>query len=218
MSWKFIKCLEWILIICSLNFRDIFTALTYGPVCVALKELLVNYIKKNHPSIDAVVGLDARGFLFSFTIASELSIGCIPIRKKGKLPGETFKVEYVLEYGTDVFELQCGAIKKDQRVLIVDDLLATGGSLKAACELIRKAGGIIEGCLVVMELQSLNGRAKLEGTDVHAFIVYDDWTWLFHFASMHHSNQFFFYTFMFAVKLRAELRVCLFQHHRNKHK
>lgn len=155
-------------------FRDIFTALLDGPTCVALKELLVNYAKKNHPSIDAVVGLDARGFLFSFTIASELSIGCIPVRKKGKLPGETHKVEYVLEYGTDVFELQCGAIKKDQRVLIVDDLLATGGSLKAAYELVQKAGGIVDGCLVVMELTALNGRSKLEGIPVHAFIQYDD--------------------------------------------
>lgn len=155
-------------------FRDIFTALIDGPTCVALKHLLINYVKKNHPSIDAVVGLDARGFLFSFTIASELGIGCIPVRKKGKLPGETHKVEYALEYGTDVFELQCGAIKKGQRVLIVDDLLATGGSLKAACELVTRAGGEIEGCLVVLELKALNGRAKLNGITVHSFIEYDD--------------------------------------------
>lgn len=158
----------------SILFRDIFTALTDGPTCVALKELLVNYIKKNHPSIDAVVGLDARGFLFSFTIAAELGIGCIPIRKKGKLPGETHKVEYTLEYGTDVFELQCGAIKKDQKILIVDDLLATGGSLKAAAELVSKAGGLVDGCLVVMELKALNGRSKLEGIPVHSLIEYDD--------------------------------------------
>lgn len=157
-----------------LFFRDIFTALLDGATCVALKELLINYVKKNHPSIDAVVGLDARGFLFSFTIASELGIGCIPIRKKGKLPGETHKVEYTLEYGTDVFELQCGAIKNGQKVLIVDDLLATGGTLKAACELVRKAGGVIDGCLVVMELKVLNGRANLNGTSIHSFIQYDD--------------------------------------------
>lgn len=139
-----------------------------------MKELLVNYVKKNHPSIDVVVGLDARGFLFSFTIAAELGLGCIPIRKKGKLPGETHKVEYALEYGTDVFELQCGAIKKDQKVLIVDDLLATGGSLKAAVELVTKAGGVVDGCLVVMELKCLNGRNKLEGISVHSLIEYDD--------------------------------------------
>lgn len=135
---------------------------------------MVNYVKNNHPNVDVIVGLDARGFLFSFTIASELSIGCVPIRKKGKLPGETFKVEYALEYGTDVFELQCGAIKKDQRVLIVDDLLATGGTLGAACELVRKAGGIVDACVVIMELTCLKGRNKLEGIKVHSFIQYDD--------------------------------------------
>lgn len=148
--------------------------MTDGPTCVALKELLINYVKKNHPSVEAVIGLDARGFLFSFTIASELSIGCIPIRKKGKLPSETHKVEYILEYGTDVFELQYGAVKKDQKVLIVDDLLATGGSLKAAIELVSKAGGVVDGCLVIMELTALKGRANLSGTRVHSFIQYDD--------------------------------------------
>lgn len=155
-------------------FRDIFGALTDGPSCVALKELLINYVKDNHPSIEAVVGLDARGFLFSFTIAAELGIGCIPIRKRGKLPGATHKVEYALEYGTDIFELQCNAIKRDQKVLIVDDLLATGGSLKAAVELVSKAGGIVDGCLIIMELTALNGRRSLEGVQVHSFIQYDD--------------------------------------------
>lgn len=141
---------------------------------MALKELIVNYVKTNHPAVDAIVGLDARGFLFSFTIAAELSIGCVPIRKKNKLPGETFKVEYQLEYGSDVFELQCGSIKKGQKVLIVDDLLATGGTLKAACELVTKAGGIVDGCLVIMELTALDGRKNLEGFVVHSFIQYDD--------------------------------------------
>jgi len=159
----------------GINFKDIFTALTDGEVCAALKELLVNYVSKNHPSIDAIVGLDARGFLFSFTIASDLKIGCIPIRKRGKLPGETYKVEYSLEYGTDIFELQRGAIKKGQKVLIIDDLLATGGTLAAACELVEKAGGIVEGCLVIMELKSLNGREKLKGRqNVNSFIQYED--------------------------------------------
>lgn len=148
--------------------------MTDGPTVTALKELLVNYIKKNHPTIDAVVGLDARGFLFSFAIAADLGIGCIAVRKKGKLPGETFSVEYSLEYGSDFFEIQCGAIKKDQKVVIVDDLLATGGSLKAAVELVRKAGGIVEACLVVMELSALKGRAKLDGVPVHSFIEYND--------------------------------------------
>jgi adenine phosphoribosyltransferase len=156
------------------GFRDIFSALKDGPTCKALKELFVNYVRQNHPTVEVVVGLDARGFLFSFTLASELEIGCVPVRKKNKLPGETFKVEYALEYGLDVFEMQCGAIKKGQKVLVVDDLLATGGSLKAACELVRKAGGIVDGCLVVLELKSLNGRKNLEGIKVHSFIQYED--------------------------------------------
>lgn len=107
--------------------RDIFTAISDGPTCKALHELLVNYVKQYHPHISVVVGLDARGFLFSFSLAAALEIGCVPVRKQNKLPGENFKVGYTLEYGSDVFELQCGAITKDQKVLIVDDLLATGG-------------------------------------------------------------------------------------------
>lgn len=145
-----------------------------GPACVALKQLIINYVKKNHPSIDVVVGLDARGFLFSFTIASELSIGCVPIRKKNKLPGETFQIEYQLEYGSDIFEIQKDAIKKDQKVLIVDDLLATGGTLSAACQLVTKAGGIVDGCLVIMELTALNGRKNIKGFPVNSLIQYDD--------------------------------------------
>jgi adenine phosphoribosyltransferase len=141
---------------------------------VVLKRLIIDYVNKHHPQIDAVVGLDARGFLFSFMIASELAIGCIPVRKSGKLPGETIKVEYSLEYGFDVFEMQCGVIKKDQRILIVDDLIATGGSLKAAVELVQKSGGIVDGCMAVMELTALKGREKLLGIPVYSFLQYDD--------------------------------------------
>lgn len=139
-----------------------------------LKKLIIDYVKSHHPQIDAVVGLDARGFLFSFTIASELSLGCIPVRKRGKLPGETIKVEYALEYGTDVFEMQHGAIKAGQRVLLVDDLIATGGSLKAAIQLVQKSGGIVDGCLIILELTSLKGRDNLAGIPVHSFLQYDD--------------------------------------------
>lgn len=132
---------------------------------------MLNYIRKNHPSIDVVVGLDARGFLFSFMIASELEIGCVPVRKKGKLPGETTKVEYVLEYGTDVFEIQTESIKAGQKVIIVDDLLATGGSLKAAVELVRKAGGDVHECIVILELEDLKGRKNLD-VPVFSFLQY----------------------------------------------
>jgi adenine phosphoribosyltransferase len=135
--------------------------------------LLLNYIKKNHPDINVVVGLDARGFLFSFMIAAELEIACVPVRKKGKLPGDCHKFEYVLEYGTDVFEIQKDAIKEGQTVLIIDDLLATGGSLNAACELVQKAGGIVKECIVIMELTALKGREKVPSS-VFSFIQYDD--------------------------------------------
>lgn len=139
------------------------------------KHLLLNYIRKNHPDIDAVVGLDARGFLFCFLIASEMAIACVPVRKRGKLPGETHKVEYALEYGTDVFEIQEGGIKAGQKVLIIDDLLATGGSLKAASDLVKKSGGIIAAFVVILELSGLNGRSKLlPDAPVFSFIQYDE--------------------------------------------
>lgn len=104
-----------------------------------------------------------------------MSIACVPVRKGGKLPGDTLKVEYVLEYGTDVFEIQKGSIKAGQRVLIVDDLLATGGSLKAASELVSKAGGIVEAFIVILEISCLKGRSKLlSDAPVFSFIQYDD--------------------------------------------
>jgi adenine phosphoribosyltransferase len=155
------------------SFRDIFTAFRDGKVCAATKTLLLNYIKKNHPSVDVIVGLESRGFLFCFAIAAELEVACVPVRKKGKLPGDLLKVEYVLEYGTDVFEMMADSIKAGQKVLIVDDLLATGGSLKAACELVRKTNAIIEGCIVILELFYLNGRKNLD-VPVFSFIQYDD--------------------------------------------
>jgi adenine phosphoribosyltransferase len=152
--------------------RDIFTAFLDGDVCNATKHLLLNYIKKNHPSIDCVVGLDARGFLFSFLIASEMKVACVPVRKKGKLPGKTYNIEYEMEYANNVFEMQRDAIKAGQKVLVVDDFLATGGSLKAAIELVKQSGGIVQECLVIMELSPLNGRKNLD-VPVFSFIQYD---------------------------------------------
>ncbi|XP_037933916.1 adenine phosphoribosyltransferase-like [Teleopsis dalmanni] len=152
-------------------FRDIFSALTDGKVCQYLKEIVVDYIKRCHPEVELIVGLESRGFLFNMMIAAELGIGCAPVRKKGKLPGELVSVEYTLEYGTDVFEMQTTAIQKCQKVLIIDDLLATGGSLDAAIQLVQKAGGEVVACVVILELVDLNGRKKLN-TDVHSFIEY----------------------------------------------
>ncbi|EDV96278.1 adenine phosphoribosyltransferase [Drosophila grimshawi] len=152
-------------------FRDIFGALTDGKACVYLRDLLAHHIRITCPDVELIVGLDSRGFLFNLLLATELGTGCAAIRKKGKLAGEVVAVEYQLEYGSDTFELQRSAIKPGQRVVIVDDLLATGGSLLAATALVRKVGGVVLECLVVMELLGLEGRKKLD-CNVHALIKY----------------------------------------------
>ncbi|EDX08885.1 adenine phosphoribosyltransferase [Drosophila simulans] len=152
-------------------FRDIFGALTDPKACVYLRDLLVDHIRESAPEAEIIVGLDSRGFLFNLLIATELGLGCAPIRKKGKLAGEVVSVEYKLEYGSDTFELQKSAIKPGQKVVVVDDLLATGGSLVAATELIRKVGGVVVESLVVMELVGLDGRKRLDGK-VHSLIKY----------------------------------------------
>ncbi|KAI8115514.1 Adenine phosphoribosyltransferase [Lucilia cuprina] len=152
-------------------FRDIFGALTDGQTCKYLKEVLLEHVRTEHPDVDIIVGLESRGFLFNLMLASELGIGCAPIRKKGKLPGKCVSVEYTLEYGSDIFEMQTDAIKPGQKVLIIDDLLATGGSLEAAVKLVRKAGGEVVKCLVVMELEFLEGRKKVD-SKVHSLLKY----------------------------------------------
>ncbi|EDW40570.1 GL24816 [Drosophila persimilis] len=152
-------------------FRDIFGALTDPKACVYLRDLLVQYIRQSQPEVEVIVGLDSRGFLFNLLLATELGVGCAPIRKKGKLAGEVVSVEYQLEYGSDTFELQRTAIQPGQKVVIVDDLLATGGSLLAASELVRKVGGVVLESLVVMELVGLDGRKKLD-CKVHSLIKY----------------------------------------------
>ncbi|XP_075160732.1 adenine phosphoribosyltransferase [Haematobia irritans] len=152
-------------------FRDIFASLTDAKACQYIKDLLLDHVRQSTPDIDIIVGLESRGFLFNLMLASELGVGCAPIRKKGKLPGECVSVEYTLEYGTDIFEMQTTAIKPGQKVLIIDDLLATGGSLEAAVKLVRKAGGVVAQCLVIMELAFLEGRKKLDAP-VHSLLKY----------------------------------------------
>lgn len=154
------------------NHSDVFTALRSGAVCRAIKQLLCDHVRASHPNgVDVIVGLEARGFLFSLLLAAELGCASVPIRKSGKLPGKCVRHEYQLEYGTDVFEMQVDALQPGQRVIVVDDLLATGGTLEAAVNLIRAAGGEVVECVVLMELQDLNGRTKA-GAPVHSFIPY----------------------------------------------
>ncbi|HOO76429.1 MAG TPA: adenine phosphoribosyltransferase [bacterium] len=121
---------------------------------------------------DLVVGIDARGFIFGAAMAYKLGAGFVPIRKEGKLPFRTRRVSYDLEYGTATVEIHEDAVRPGTRVLIVDDLLATGGTLDAAVELVRAHGGEIAGIAVLIELEFLKGRAKFPGLDVRALIRY----------------------------------------------
>src|SRR6266516_4325232 len=135
----------------------------------ALERLAAHYAGAG---IQTVVGVESRGFIFGAPLAYLLNCGFVPVRKFGKLPFETVSVEYALEYGTNVVEVHRDAIKPGERVLIVDDLLATGGTVSAAIELVEKLGGHIAGIAFLVELTFLKGREPLEGNDVFALIKY----------------------------------------------
>src|ERR1700730_835152 len=122
--------------------------------------------------IQTVVGVESRGFIFGAPLAYLLNCGFVPVRKFGKLPAQTVSVEYTLEYGTNVVEMHTDAIRPGQRVLIVDDLLATGGTVSAAMELVESVGGHIAGIAFLVELSFLKGREQLKGHDVFALIKY----------------------------------------------
>lgn len=122
--------------------------------------------------VDAVAGIEARGFIFGAPLAMALGVGFVPIRKPGKLPGAKIAREYALEYGTSSLELHADAVRPGERVLLVDDLLATGGTARAGAELIEELGGTVAGVAFVIELAFLEGRRMLPGHDVHALLRY----------------------------------------------
>lgn len=122
--------------------------------------------------IDAIAGLDARGFIFGPTLAYERTIPFVPIRKKGKLPFSTISASYDLEYGSNTLEIHTDAVSKGQRVLLLDDLLATGGTAATGCHVIEQLGGVVVGCQFVIELEALQGREKLAGRRVETLMVY----------------------------------------------
>jgi len=122
--------------------------------------------------VERVLGIESRGFLLGPAVALTLGTGFGLVRKQGKLPHDTHRVEYALEYGTDSVEMHCDAVEAGQRVLIVDDLIATGGTAAAAAELVKRAGGHCVGASFLIELAALGGRAKLAGIEVRAAIVY----------------------------------------------
>jgi adenine phosphoribosyltransferase len=124
--------------------------------------------------IDLVVGIEARGFILAPALAYRLKAGFVPVRKPRKLPAKVASISYALEYGTDTLEIHEDAVQKGQRVLLCDDLLATGGTAAAAVKLIRALGGIVDGAAFAVELNFLHGRAKLPALDVFSLIQYDN--------------------------------------------
>lgn len=122
--------------------------------------------------LDAIVGVESRGFLFGAPLACRMGKPFVPVRKQGKLPSETVSVEYSLEYGSNVMEIHLADISRGDRVLILDDLLATGGTLAAAAQLVEKAGGEVDSIGLVIELEALEGRKVLEGYEVFSLIKY----------------------------------------------
>ena len=154
----------------GVSFKDITTLMDNGPVFKSAVDEIVEYAKNKE--IDLVVGPEARGFIVGCPVSYALGVGFAPVRKEGKLPREVIKVDYGLEYGKNVLTIHKDAIKKGQRVLITDDLLATGGTIDATIQLVEQLGGIVVGCAFLVELTYLNGREKLEGYDVLTLTEY----------------------------------------------
>lgn len=151
-------------------FKDI-TPLLSDPSGLSLAvELMANPWRDQRP--DLVVGTESRGFIFGTAIAQSLSCGFVPIRKPGKLPFETISVKYELEYGSDEVQMHSDAVKPGQKVLMVDDLIATGGTMNAACELVQSVGGEIMGVAVLIELEHLGGRELIDPVIVHSLLRY----------------------------------------------
>jgi adenine phosphoribosyltransferase len=151
-------------------FKDITPVLSdIDALRTSIKEMAAPFTNLD---IDIVVGIESRGFIFGAPIADLLNAGFVPVRKPGKLPWKTKSVSYELEYGTDALEIHEDAITEGQNVLIVDDLLATGGTTEATCKLVSKLGGNIKGLSVLIELEALNGRKRLNQYNVHSLVQY----------------------------------------------
>ena len=151
-------------------FKDITTLIGDADALrVTIEQLAQPY---RNGAVDLVVGIESRGFIFGTALARELDVGFVPIRKPGKLPADAISAEYELEYGTDKIEIHTDAIAEGQKVALVDDLLATGGTMSAACQLVSELKGEIVGISFVIELDFLNGREKLGDWPIHTLIHY----------------------------------------------
>ncbi len=154
----------------GISFKDITTIMDNGPAYKYATDEIVKYAKEVGAEI--IVGPEARGFIIGCPVAYALEIGFAPVRKPGKLPREVISADYGLEYGTDTLTMHKDAIKPGQKVLITDDLLATGGTVEATIRLIKELGGEVVGCAFLIELEELNGRAKIEGYPIKTLITY----------------------------------------------
>jgi len=154
----------------GISFKDVTTVLKDADLLkTAINEMALPF---RDEKVDLVVGPESRGFIFGVPVAIELNAGFVPVRKKGKLPAKTVSATYELEYGTDTLEMHEDAIKKGQKVLLVDDLLATGGTISAVMEMCEKVGANIVGLSFFIELSFLNGRDKLKGRKVSSLVKY----------------------------------------------
>jgi len=152
-------------------FRDITTLIRDGEAFQETIDTMVeHYIDTD---IDAIVGIEARGWIFGAPLAYELGAGFVPVRKPSKLPAEKISVSYSLEYGANTLDMHKDALTPGTKVLIVDDLLATGGSAKAACQLVEKLGGVVVGLAFLIELVDLRGRDKLKGYDIYTLVQFE---------------------------------------------
>jgi adenine phosphoribosyltransferase len=151
----------------GVTFKDFTPLLSDGP---ALRVVVEDISRRYAGQVDVVVGIEARGFILGAAVAYELGIGFVPVRKAGKLPGQTHSAEYKLEYGSAIIEVHADAFVGGRKALVMDDVLATGGTAEAACELVERAGASVEAVEVVLELLFLHGRDKLAGRPVHAML------------------------------------------------
>ncbi len=154
----------------GIQFKDITPLLASPDAFHSAIEAMATPFRDRH--VDKVVGIEARGFLFAAPIAIALGTGVVPIRKPGKLPFRSIRHTYALEYGSDTIEIHEDAVTQGERILLVDDVLATGGTIRAACDLIEKLGGNIVGVSFLSELSFLDGRKKIGGYETHSLLVF----------------------------------------------
>lgn len=155
----------------GVSFKDLTPLMQNGPAFQQAVGEMVEYAKDKE--IDIIAGPEARGFIVGCPLSYALGVGFVPVRKEGKLPREVIKTDYGLEYGKNILTMHKDAIKPGQRVLVIDDLLATGGTIGATIKLVEQLGGVVVGCAFMIELKYLNGREKIKGYDVFTLMQYE---------------------------------------------